>query len=413
MGPFIQVFLAVLIVVILFIIAMVLYNKEMINAIRHTSVIQKSVPVFSGIIDFATTTNISYDTLNPNAPNYLNLGQSINQLPGAAYSYNFWLYIDNTDYSKSGSVAGGSAPIFSAPTDSKNQAQIFTDSGLSTKPTSNGDDLPFILFLRGSNRVLKYSNICNRLANSPGSIPNYNDQTNDTKTDILVKSPLVKLEHNGQVLTVEFNTLAYPDAVKTGSRNTCVEINNDWYYINQYKVGLKGIANTGIPTEELSKQWFMVTIVLQDTYPSDPLPLRNKIRSQIYINGSLELDKYVIGNLADQTNGSATPLRSNQGNLYINPKLADSINKTGDLSMTKDNNTNLNNNPNKFMMADLTYYNYALQPSDVLKLFNTKHNTNYAPVLSQVTGTLITDTSYLTTNSKITNPKTINSNFLA
>ena len=411
MGPFIQVFLAVLIVVILFIIAMVLYNKEMVNAIRQTSTIQKSIQVFSGIIDFATTTNVSYDTLNPNAPNYLNLGKSINQLPGAAYSYNFWLYIDNSDYSKSGTVSGGTKPIFSAPTDSTNQGQLYTDSGLSGKPTPNGDDLPFILFLRGSNRVLKYSNICSRLANSPGNIPGYNDQTNDVKTDILVKSPLVKLEHNGQVLTVEFNTLAYPDAVKTGSRNTCVEINNSWYYINQYKVGLKGIANTGIPTEELSKQWFMVTIVLQDTYPSYPLPLRNKIRSQIYINGSLELDKYVIGNLADQTNSSATPLRSSQGNLYINPKLADSINNPGsDLSMTKDNNPNLNNNPNKFMMADLTYYNYALQPSDVLKLFNVKHNTNYAPILSQVS---TTDTSYLTTNSTITNPKTINSNFLA
>ena len=405
MGPFIQVFLAVLIVVILFIIAMVLYNKELLNAVRQTSTIQKSVPVFSGIVDFANTTNVSFDTLNPNAPNYLNLGQSINQLPGAAYSYNFWLYIDNTDSKK---------PIFNTPTDATNQSQLFTDSGLYSKPNiANGDDLPFILFLRGSNRILKYSNLCKRLANSPGNIPGYTDQSsNDMKTDILVKSPLVKLEHNGQVLTVEFNTLAYPDAVKTGSRNTCVEINNDWYYINQYKVGLKGIANTSTPSEELSKQWFMVTIVLQDTYPSDPLPLRNKIRSQIYINGSLELDKYVVGNLADQTNSSASPLRSSQGNLYINPKLADSINNGGDLSMTKENNANLNNNPNKFMMADLTYYNYALQPSDVLKLFNVKHNTNYAPILSQLTGQSITDTSYLTTNSTITNPQTIKSNLL-
>ena len=174
-----------------------------------------------------------------------------------------------------------------------------------------------------------------------------------------------------------------------------VDVN--WSYVNQYKVGLKGMNDTGF-----SKQWFMITIVLQDTYPTDPFPLRNKIRSQIYVNGTLELDKYVVGRLGDPTSQSANPLRINQGNIYINPALKDSNGHP--VSMTKDNLGNGTSIPaHSFMMADLTYFNYALGASDVAGLFSGKFNQKMAPTL---TNSQLADQSYLTSTSitKNTNP---------
>jgi regulator of protease activity HflC (stomatin/prohibitin superfamily) len=76
MNPYIQVFMAIVIVIILLITGFFVYNKEMINAIRQTGTIKRTTPIFKGIIDFSDTTDIHYDTINPNAPNYINMGSS-------------------------------------------------------------------------------------------------------------------------------------------------------------------------------------------------------------------------------------------------------------------------------------------------------------------------------------------------
>jgi hypothetical protein len=382
MNPYIQTFLAILIVVILFIVAMVFFNKEQLNAIRQTGTIKKQIPIFSGMADFYSVKNVSFDTLNPNAPNFIKLDASINQVAGAAYSYNFWLYIDNTP-----DIATQST-VFPAATDATNTNQVNTDTGLPENP-SNGDQKPYVLFLRGSNKVLTYNNICNNLPNTADLVT---ANQSSTKQDILVKSPLVKLDHNGDALIVEFNTLNSTEGIMNGAKNTCVLIDTDWYNINQYKVGLQGLRST-----VFSKKWFMVTIVLEDTYPTDPLPIRNKIRSQIYINGTLELDKYVVGSLQNTGNSTSSPLRINQGNLYINPQLQDSASQ----SVT----TNTVYGQNKFMMADLTYYNYALQPAEVISLFNSKFNNTYAQISSLTNDT--TDTSYLTSILTTTDSTTL------
>ena len=360
---------------------MMIYNKDQYNALRQTGVIQKTVPIFSGVLDFATANgNVVYNTLDENAPNYLNMGPSINQVPGAAYSYNFWLYIDNT-----GTAAGANgSPIFKTkPTSGDNTVNISTDTGVAATNgiLPNGNQVPLVLFLRGSTQVLEYKNQCtdktNWVSGSDQIVKNY-------KQDVLVKSPLVKLENNGDVLTVEFNTVTSPDHVIAGSRDTCLDYNNDWNFINQYKIGLKGMSDGGY-----SQKWFMVTIVLQDTYPSDPYPLRDKIRAQIYINGSIELDKYVVGKLGDATNKTASPIRINQGNISINPLL-----KTPDgniASMTPKGsgiNTGISGTAipaGTLMMADLTYYNYALTGTDAASLFSAKFNTKTAKIVSSGT----------------------------
>ena len=370
MNPYIQVFLAIVIVIILFISAVIVYNQEMVKAVRETGTIKKVTPIFKGIVDFKDSSDIAYDTLNPNAPNYINMGNSINQVSGAEYSYNFWLYIDNT----------GKTIFADLPT---NTAQIYPDNGLNPPTT----DLPFVLFMRGSNKVLEYNNQCSSKTTSPEPTTN---PSKNYKQDVLVKAPLVKFEHGGDVLTVEFNTLSSPDAVRSGSRNSCLDIDTNWYFINQYKIGLKGMSGASF-----SKQWFMVSIVLQDTLPSDPYPLRNKIRSRIFVNSSLALDKYVVGKLGDSTNMSSTPLRINQGNVFVNPTLKSG---TTNVSMSKISNANIANR--QFMMADLTYYNYALESEEISSLFAAQFNKTYAPQLSSV----IPDSSYMDSVTTDVNP---------
>jgi hypothetical protein len=353
MNKYIQVFCAIIIVIILFIGSMVVYNQEMVKAIRQTGTIKKTVPIFNGVIDFGINSDIQYDTLNPNAANYVNMGNSINQVSGAEYSYNFWLYVDNTAKSPNN--------IFSPSKDATNTAQVFADAGL-VASDNDPKSLPFVLFLRGSNRVLEYQNQCST------------STTPKKKVDVLVKSPLVKLEDGGDILTVEFNTLNNPDGVLSGSRNTCEDIDTDWKAINQYKIGLKNIST------EFPAQWFMITITLQDTLPSDPFPIRDKIRTRIYTNGVLKLDKYIVGKLGDPTNVSLSPLRISQGNVYVNPTLRKSDNSTGPpLSLSRVVNTNMKKN--QIMMADLTYYNYALASQDITGLFGAQFNKKYAPLM--------------------------------
>jgi hypothetical protein len=407
MNQYIQIILAILIVIILFIVAMMVYDKEKLDAIRKKGKLTTSVPIYTGILDFATFNNISFNTIDPNQPNYVNLQPSINQIQGTAYAYNFWLYLDNSQPAK---------PIFSGSTDNTNFNQVYPDSGLtppviaSTPVPPNGDDPPYILFLRGSNKVMEYKNICSPKTTAPDTSTT-GQNVGTFKQDVLIKAPLVKLEHNGEAITVEFNTLNSPDGVKVGSPNTCQNgggMSSDWYTVNQYKVGLKNINSN----PAFNQKWFMITIVLEDTLPSDPLPLRNKIRCQIFVNGVIELDKYIIGQLNDPANTSANPLRINQGNIYINPTLY-STNSNGAngavnpynttassaTQVTKDT-TNLA--PNTFLMADLTYFNYSLQPSDVVALFNSRFNTNPAVVTSIPTQKKLRDlTKNIGTNANL------------
>jgi hypothetical protein len=140
----------------------------------------------------------------------------------------------------------------------------------------------------------------------------------------------------------------------------------------------------------------MVSIVLQDTLQSDPYPLRNKIRGRIYINGSLKLDKYVNGRLGDTT--STSPLRTNQGNVIVNPNLKD-----GTINVSASKITNPSMPLHQFMMADLTYYNYALDPTEISSLFASKFNNTFAPTLSSKD----VDKSYLENISKSLNPQVI------
>lgn len=336
----VQVIAAIALSIILFVIAFSIYNMETVRAIQEAGKVKRQTTIFKGVKDIAMNKDESYNTLDPAHPTFKNLGMSVNQKGGAEYSYNFWMYISSDAYNTGG--------IFASPNFSSTTA---TDAGL-TRRSSNGRTLstvqsqvPLVLLLRGSKKAYPYKNLCN----GPDT---------EMKVDLLVKNPMVKIEGNGDVLSVEINTQKSPDGVKEKSRDTCDERNTDWEYMNSYRVALKGLRSE----DDLKDKWFMVTVVVQDTYPSDPLPLRNKVRVRLYVNGVMELDKYLDGKLGD-TSGSSSILKNNNGNLHIVP-------------LIKYNSTTLSKEPSsashagQIRMADLTYFNYAMDTAEIADVFS-------------------------------------------
>ncbi|QIG60172.1 hypothetical protein [Dishui Lake large algae virus 1] len=310
-----QVLTAVAAVIILFIIGYSIFNREYIKAVREWNKLQNRVDIFKGIKDMAIAGGEIYSTTNDKTPMYMNLKSSVNQASGIEFTYNFWLYKD-------------SGFVFPAEA-------IQTDRGLSTNDV--------VLLLRGLDKPSTYKNICGNV-----------------KTDLLLKCPLIKLENNGDALTVEFNTEKSPDVVHEGAKNTCMLGSTEWEVANSYKVAVKGLTSNS----NFDKKWFMVTVVIQDTYPVDPEPIRNKVRVRIYINGVLELDQYVDSKLG-QTTSDASILKPNNGNLYVMPKISL---PSGTTVMPT------NDQLYKIMMADLSYFNYVIDEDMIQKIYKNSFN---------------------------------------
>lgn len=316
MQVFLQIILAICIVVILFVIAFAVYNSEYLKAIRNSGVSKERVEVFSGVMDLSTSKDFYYDTVNASSSMYRKIGPSYNQAGGIEYTYNFWLYVDSTAFGTSDSAA-------------------ITDAGF----TADNIGKQTILFVKGSKKPVNYTNLCNTI-----------------KTDIMVKSPLVKLEENGKYLTVEFNILQGYDAVKENSPAVCTETSTRWELKNAHKFALSDFTSAA-----LAGKWNMITVVLQDTYPQDELPYRNKVRCRVYINTLLELDKYADGKL-EPSRGETSTLKTNDGHLYIAPNVS-IITTSGTAQTTDTTYTPLS--ANKLMLANLTYFNYATTQSDI------------------------------------------------
>lgn len=342
-----QVLLAVAIVIILFVVGFMVYGADQVRAIREAGKTKKSTPIFRGIKDLKNISPETYNTLNadPLDPTYLDIGHAINQPSGAEFTYNFWLFTD---------LSGASSISKTINVNTSNGVK--TDGGLDT------DNI--ILFMRGDTTVATYNSLCNTVQ----------------KNDIKVKCPLVKLENNGSgsgigdVLTVEFNTVTSPDVMVENARNTCEDKLSDWNYMNSYKLGVAGLSSK----ESLRQKWNMVTIVIQDTFPDDPLPIRNKARCRIYINGGLELDKYVDGSFS-APRGEKSTLKENQGNFYIFPNVTIPVTPAATHDVAKKTVDNTKLAARQLMMADMTYYNYALSTTDINALFAADFTKAYAP----------------------------------
>lgn len=340
---------------LLFAAAFAIYNADQLRALKGMGRARKEVVVFTGVKDLHNVGDgESYNTMDPMHPMYKDMPPSINQASGAEYSYSMWLYINDTNCTEKGlKCALGSGKSLGNVADA-GLTEFGNSEGASQTAPANK---PFVLLLRGNKTPYAYKRLCAK-----------NNDNKALKYDIMTKNPMIKLENGGDVLSVEINTIQSPDAVRARSRDVCDDVSEDWEHAQSYRIALK---NLSMQPGTVVNRWFMVTVCVQDTTPMDPLPIRNNVRVRVYINGTKELDRYLDGRL-DQGPGSATALRTNQGNLHVAPVI-----KLGDKRLTHDIEGN-----DRMYMADLSYFNYALADDEVTRRFNAGISRTFAPSVS-------------------------------
>lgn len=321
-----QIILALVLVILLFALGFFVYNKDILTGLTANKNNKVTTMILEGVYDLTgTTAEKEINTIDESKPNYINMPLSNNQRSGGEFTYNFWLWMDKT--------------VFTGNPDLGNNVPVL-DDGL------KADD--YILFMRGIKKKYNYKNICN-----------------SSKSDVMIKSPLVKLQRKGKYLTVELNTIKSPDARKYNSRNTCNEKNASWSKMNKARIAIGDLSSS----ENFNQKWFMVSIVVQETFPDDPIPISNKLRIRMYINGVLELDQYLdSGSFA---NSSTAVLLQNAGNVYIYPKaLASGVTTISGMNNTQQNSIMNSATTGSIAMANFQYSNYALTGSELETLYN-------------------------------------------
>jgi hypothetical protein len=307
----VQVIISLILVLILAFIGYAVFNNESASALKNYNNVKKETNVFKGVFDFSTIQGI-YDTQDKSLSSYVDLKPSINQAGGAEYTYNFWLYRDS---------------------DKLNNLPI------------TAEDIGLIL--RGSKKNIHYN------SDSTCLLKNINDKY------ILVKNPLIRMKKDGTSIIVEYNTITFPDAFHEGGKTEIgVECSGGWFDRNKGLLGIYNIDST------YDKKWFMVTVILQEISPNNDILYKNKTTCKMYINGILMLDR-IVESPYDALATSSAAMRHNKGPLYINPRGIYGKKQDGTSTTTDDTITD----PNALMMADLTYFNYAVGPEEIETLY--------------------------------------------
>ncbi len=317
--PLVQVIISLIILLLMGYIGYNIYLIELQNMFQGENDIRKEVSILNGTYDFSNS-EVKFNTSDPSELNYKNIKPSINQEGGAEYSYNFWLNID--------------------------QEKL--------KESTATPDKDIILFLKGEKNL--YYN----------SKTNFNCANNLTTNNpiILTKNPLVRLSGDGKRIAVDYNNIYSSDSYQHGSKyNNCGYIKDrEWNTINKNALGIYDI--------EFNNKWFMVSIVMREVADSDNILSLNRASCKMYVNGVKLLDKKVETKYNNKRY-SAT-FRNNASHFYINPLIDNKIIK--DIM-----------NPYKrvssgtaLRMADVKYYNYAINEEMITSLYNKGFNTEVA-----------------------------------
>ena len=319
----VQIIISLLLVLILAFIGYAIYNNESISSLKNFNNIRKEIDIFKGIVDFKNTRGSYYNTKDKTSASYVDLSPSINQNGGAEYTYNFWLYKDGNQL--------------------KN---VLVDD--------------IALILRGSKTKLHYNSPSNCFLNT------------DKQTYVFVKNPLIRMKSDGSSIIVEYNTVTFPDAFHDGGN---AEINancsGSWFDKNK---GLLGIYDL---SSQFDKNWFMVTVILQETSPDNDILNKNRTSCKMYINSVLMLDR-LVESPYNITATSSAAMRHNKGPLYINPG---GIFKRSSGGLDTDDSVTTEKT---LMMADLKYYNFALSSDEISILYKAGFTHGSAPTPSKL-----------------------------
>ena len=351
LNTIIQIILSFFLIAIMALISYSIYNKEILNGIKVSNTTKKVVKVFDGIFSFGSD-SIEQETYNKSHPTYLDINPSINQNGGAEYSYNFWLYFNVVD-------------------------------GVIIKSIS------YPINMRDKN-IYKYAYINLFYKGEPESLlfksNNFEcDNVNDIKTldkKVLIKNPLVKIRNDANEIIVEYNNINFPETYNSSAKSlTCIDNDeNTLINRNRNKFGIKNID-----VDKNKKRYNMITIVFQENPQNENIINSNKANCRIYFNGDLVSDR--VANINNNENVEINEfksrvMKSNYSKLRINDYSLN-LNDTTKPIVAKitDGDSGLEEIPLK--IADLTYYNYALNQMEINSLYKAGFN-KYEAVLKNV-----------------------------
>jgi len=319
-NPLIQVIISLIILLLMGYIGYNIYLIELQNMFQGENDIRKEVSILSGTYDFSNS-EVRYSTQNKSQLNYKNIKPSINQEGGAEYSYNFWLFVD--------------------------QEKL--------QPQQGGvEKNDYILFLKGEKNLYASDKFNYNCANV--------DKTHNPV--IITKNPLVRLSGDGKKIAVEYNNIYTADSFQqSASYKSCNEINSkNWNERNKKMLGIYDI--------EFNNKWFMVTIVMKEVADSNNLLSINKASCKMYINGVKLLDKKVETKYMN--NIYSATFKNNSSPFYINPKIDASFIEPAKNPFGKPNKEN------QIKIADIKYYNYAINEDIIASLSNKGFNSEIA-----------------------------------
>ena len=312
--------------IVLFLMGYVAYNIyliELYNMFNGENNIRREVDIIEGVYDFNSNKEWKYNTNNKMHNNYLPIKSSINQQGGAEYSYNFWLYVNKEKLEK-----------------------------------YNNENKDIALLLKGE-KIFYYN------------VNNYNCSARSVNETIiptlLTKNPLIRINHNGSKLAVDYNNILSPDSYQyNSSYKECsqIQVYDKWEEKNRNLLGIWDIPFDG--------KWFMVSIVMKEVADSANILSVNRAMCKIYMNGMLVFDDKVETKYGVELNNiySATH-KDNKSPLYINPELTNIISRDANgVNLDQFFDTTKIGEENVLKMGDVKYFNYAINKDIINGIYN-------------------------------------------
>ena len=366
-----QILLSVFLIGIMAFIGYSIYNKDLINSIDLTTSNRKITKVFSGILDYTTDKDISIETSNKNAYGYLDINPSINQNGGSEYSYNFWLYFDVDSSSKliNTSISQNTNIMKVRDVQNNNKYKYLILFYKGEKPTTS--QIPLI---REGNANYDCSHLLDGF-----------------EENILIKNPLVKLRNDGKKLIIDYNNINYPTSYNSTANE--INCNNTSEFLDQTNDNKFGFKEIDVDTYK--KQFNMITIVFKEQPTSEQLFYKHNASCKIYFNKKLVSDRLAnINNLEKNDNlFKSRAMKSNFSKLHINP-VKDTPDKNGYNNLTLSDT--ITEAP-PLQMADLTYFNYALNQAEINRLYDNGFN-KYPAIIKKRKETILSKGDYISTN---------------
>jgi hypothetical protein len=103
----------------------------------------------------------------------------------------------------------------------------------------------------------------------------------------------------------------------------------------------------------------------------------------VYINGILELERYVDNYIGERSAETPSILRQNMGPLYVAPSFSPATATGNGVPFAGTYGVPSNNAKIKLFMANLSYRNYAVTPEEVKSLYAQGFDKKVAPAVNQ------------------------------